>query len=143
MGLTITDGNNTVTDVTTLRIGGAVVDGSSPTALVSIDPSIQPQSGDSITVGNIPKSTRPSVGPTDLLTGLLGGMVNANFSADQILKATNIPVTVSQLPLSPAGCRAFVFDSTQTMTSGIGTVVVGGGTYTVPVWCDGMHWRIG
>ena len=42
-----------------------------------------------------------------------------------------------------AGYRSFVTDATQTLTAGIGAVVAGGGTNSVPVTCDGTNWRIG
>jgi hypothetical protein len=42
-----------------------------------------------------------------------------------------------------AGARSFVTDANATLTAGIGTVVVGGGTNGVPVTCDGTDWRIG
>lgn len=42
-----------------------------------------------------------------------------------------------------AGARSFVTDATQTLTAGIGAVVVGGGANSVPVVCDGTNWRIG
>jgi len=41
-----------------------------------------------------------------------------------------------------AGGRATVTDATVTLAAGIGTVVVGGGANTVPVFSDGTNWRI-
>jgi hypothetical protein len=54
--------------------------------------------------------------------------------------------TVSSLPTCNAAAqngRGFVTDATQTMTAGIGAVVVGSGSNAVPVYCDGTNWRIG
>jgi hypothetical protein len=42
-----------------------------------------------------------------------------------------------------AGSRATVSDATQTLTLGIGTVVVGGGANMVPVFSNGTNWLIG
>jgi hypothetical protein len=56
------------------------------------------------------------------------------------------PVVTASLPapsLSNKGARATVTDANTTLTAGIGAVVVGGGTNTVPVFCDGTNWRIG
>lgn len=68
----------------------------------------------------------------------------------------NIPITldskiilqpvfvVSQLsPTGNTGARSFVNNSTVDATGNFGAIVVGGGAYTVPVWCDGTNWRIG
>lgn len=62
-------------------------------------------------------------------------------------KPHKFPVyTVATLP-SPASaytyCRAFISDSTATMTAGIGATPTGGGSNVVPVYCDGTNWRIG
>lgn len=56
------------------------------------------------------------------------------------------PSTVATLVAAAtagAGARSFVTDATQTLTAGIGTVVVGGGANGVPVHSDGTDWRIG
>jgi hypothetical protein len=53
------------------------------------------------------------------------------------------PVVVANLPsaaLIDAGSRAFVSDATVTTFA---SVVVGGGSNTVPVYSDGVNWRIG
>lgn len=44
---------------------------------------------------------------------------------------------------SGAGARAFVTDSNATTTAGIGAVVAAGGANKVPVYSDGVAWRIG
>jgi hypothetical protein len=54
--------------------------------------------------------------------------------------------TVGQLPGASAellGTRSVVSNATVTLTLGIGTVVAGGGSNVVPVFCDGSAWRIG
>lgn len=56
------------------------------------------------------------------------------------------PCTVAQLPAVAAagkGAIGFVTDADATMTAGVGTVVAGGSTNNVPVYCDGTNWRIG
>lgn len=53
------------------------------------------------------------------------------------------PVTVAQLQTAGdvgAGARAFVSDATATTFA---SIVAGGGTNNVPVYCDGTDWRIG
>ena len=54
--------------------------------------------------------------------------------------------TVATLPTaSPAlaGTRAAVSNSNAAYTAGIGATVVGGGSYVVPVFCNGSAWLIG
>jgi hypothetical protein len=51
--------------------------------------------------------------------------------------------TVATLPTGTIGDRAFVSDSNQTLASGIGLLVVGGGANPVPVYYSGSNWRIG
>lgn len=55
------------------------------------------------------------------------------------------PSIVAGLPAAASnqGTRGFVTDATQTLTAGIGAVVVGGGANKVPVVSDGAAWRIG
>jgi hypothetical protein len=50
--------------------------------------------------------------------------------------------TVATLPAvaSNLNCRAFVTDSSVTTFN---SVVAGGGSTRVPVWCDGANWRVG
>jgi hypothetical protein len=55
-------------------------------------------------------------------------------------------ITVSKLPLASVagvGARSFVTDSTKTLTGGVGALVAGGGTNAVPVYSDGLSWKIG
>lgn len=75
-------------------------------------------------------------------TGL--NMFGTNIVIDQnrVFRLRNY--VVASLPASPPdGCIAFVTDSTQTLTAGIGTAVVGGGANKVPVYADGGTWKIG
>ena len=54
--------------------------------------------------------------------------------------------TVAQLPAAStalAGTRAVVTNSNAAYTAGIGATVAGGGSYTVPVFCNGSAWLIG
>lgn len=52
------------------------------------------------------------------------------------------PVTVAQLPTatSSAGARAMVTNASATTFN---SIVAGGGSNIVPVFCDGTNWRIG
>jgi hypothetical protein len=54
--------------------------------------------------------------------------------------------TVATLPTAStalAGTRAAVSNSNATYTAGIGATVAGGGSYIVPVFCNGSNWLIG
>jgi hypothetical protein len=50
------------------------------------------------------------------------------------------PTTVAALGAPTAALRSMVTDATVTT---FGTIVVGGGANTVPVYADGLAWRIG
>jgi hypothetical protein len=50
---------------------------------------------------------------------------------------------VANLPTPSLGMSSYVSDSTQTLTAGIGTTVVGGGANFNPVHYDGTNWKIG
>lgn len=54
-------------------------------------------------------------------------------------------VIVANLPAPVAGryARAIVTDANATLTAGIGAVVAGGGANIVPVFTNGVDWRIG
>jgi hypothetical protein len=69
---------------------------------------------------------------------------NAEITFHGVVGTT--PVTVSNLVVASyagVGARAFVTDSTQTLSVGLGTTVVGGSTNKVPVYSDGTSWLIG
>lgn len=54
--------------------------------------------------------------------------------------------TVATLPTAStaiAGTRAAVSDSNAAYTAGIGATVAAGGSYVVPVFCNGTNWLIG
>lgn len=52
--------------------------------------------------------------------------------------------TVAALPAAgTAGRRAYVTDSNAALTAGIGAIVAAGGANVVPVFDDGVNWRIG
>lgn len=53
------------------------------------------------------------------------------------------PTTGASFAYGPSGTRALATDSTATLASGLGDVVAGGGSDTVPVYADGTNWRIG
>lgn len=70
----------------------------------------------------------------------IGG--NTVIDANRLVLLRNY--IVSGLPASPPdGATAFVTDSTQTLTAGIGTPVVGGSTNKVPVYAASTVWLIG
>jgi Putative phage tail protein len=58
--------------------------------------------------------------------------------------STVAATTVAGLPGSPTiGARGFVTDSTQTLSAGLGSAVVGSGSHKTPVYYDGSTWLIG
>ena len=74
---------------------------------------------------------------TDGGTMLEAAQINGNGQFGMQVK------TVATLGATTAGLRSCVSDATQTLTAGIGAVVVGGGANNVPVYSDGTNWRIG
>jgi hypothetical protein len=59
---------------------------------------------------------------------------------------TNLPRSVADLQtpsLIMRGARTVVLDSSVSLAAGIGQQVVSGGAECVPVYCDGLVWRIG
>ena len=64
----------------------------------------------------------------------------------KLKNVTTIPSVVSALTAAAtagAGARAFVTDSTQSFSAGVGTTVAGSGVNSVPVYSDGANWKIG
>ena len=66
----------------------------------------------------------------------LTAQISVQFGVDSVYK-------VSTLPVVGAPARAFVSDSTVAGASHFGAAVVGGGSYTVPVYWDNVSWKIG
>jgi hypothetical protein len=68
--------------------------------------------------------------------------IQANFGAVVCTSVRTQPTTVAQLPnaVGNAGARAFVTDSS---TATFGAVAAGGSTNQVPVYSDGIDWRVG
>jgi hypothetical protein len=61
-----------------------------------------------------------------------------------IVPIKTLTTTVAGLPpAGTVGARAFVTDSTVTMAAGVGLPVVGGAANKVPVFDDGVSWKIG
>ena len=86
------------------------------------------------TVNGYTKDTT-SIGTTNtLLTQIFGAVSTGIYTVATLPTYTGIDRT---------GYRAFVTNATQTMTAGIGAIVVGGGSNKVPVYFDGTNWRIG
>jgi len=84
------------------------------------------------------------------MPGSIGNKISGHLTVGgDILAATGLQsssLPVAALPACVAdlkGMRYYVTDATQTLTAGIGTVVMGGGAINVPVGCDGAKWRIG
>lgn len=68
------------------------------------------------------------------------GTINPDWF-DQLRKLEPKAVTVAGLPAThAAGARSFVTDATVTTFA---SIVAGGGTNAVPVYDDGVNWRIG
>jgi len=79
---------------------------------------------------------------TLLQTRLADDSAYAPFEANTLRTAT--AYTVGTLPAAgTAGLRAYVTDANATFTAGIGAVVAAGGANVVPVFDDGVNWRIG
>lgn len=80
------------------------------------------------------------------LTNVLRLYFNQNGSALQIVAnavPTNLVFTVANLPSainSGIGARAFVTDSSVTT---FGSIVASGGANKLPIYSDGVDWRIG
>jgi hypothetical protein len=96
--------------------------------------------------------------PTRLYFSASGGVGTVGLAPDSagVVKVTDgstgtgylklIPTTVSALTAAAtvgAGTKAFVTDSTSTLSSHHGQAVVGGGTNFVPVFSDGTNWIVG
>lgn len=72
------------------------------------------------------------------LVGALG-----QFAVVDAKTIYTMPITVTALPAATvgnAGARAFVTDAT---TTTFASIVAGGGANSVPVYSDGINWRIG
>lgn len=72
--------------------------------------------------------------------------IGVAYADPQLTSATFTPVAVASLPTAStalAGMRMVVNNSNATLTAGIGASVAGGGSYTVPVFCNGSAWIIG
>ena len=72
--------------------------------------------------------------------------VGVAYADPSVSSVTFTPVLVAALPAASsalAGMRMAVSNSNAALTAGIGAVVAGGGSNTVPVFCDGSNWRIG
>jgi hypothetical protein len=57
---------------------------------------------------------------------------------------TESPVlTIATLPAPVAGGKAFISDSSLPAAGNFGQIAITGGSIVVPVWSDGLDWRIG
>jgi len=85
-----------------------------------------------------------SASGSNLLDLQVGGTSQFQITSTGLLKL--IPKTVGALTAAAtvgAGAKAFVTDSTSTLSSHHGQIVVGGGTNFVPVFSDGTNWIVG
>jgi hypothetical protein len=105
---------------------------------------------DSYQIGwsTLPGSGHPS-GVSSLDTGLArdsAGVVKVTDGSTGTGYLKLIPTTVGALTAAAtvgAGTKAFVTDSTSTLSSHHGQAVVGGGSNFVPVFSDGTNWIVG
>jgi hypothetical protein len=75
----------------------------------------------------------------DVIVGPYGKQTK--FRPDGI---TESPVlTVATLPAPVAGGKAFISDSSLPAAGNFGQIAITGGSIVVPVWSDGVDWRIG
>lgn len=94
--------------------------------------------------GNI--STSGTITGNSLVTygnATIGGSLNTSGYGVTAAFVKTIPVTVASLPTAGStfrGVRSFVTNAT---TTTFASIVAGGGTNPVPVYCDGTNWRIG
>lgn len=79
--------------------------------------------------------------------GYTSVLFSVNQSGDLIAARSlgTAVITVAALPsaATSAGKRAMVSNSNTGLAAGHGNVVAGGGADIVPVYCDGVNWRIG
>jgi hypothetical protein len=68
----------------------------------------------------------------------ISGFDSATFAT----RVTTTPVSYSALT-TVAGSRAFINNANLVAAGNFGAQVSGGGSNTVPVWCDGTNWYIG
>jgi hypothetical protein len=75
----------------------------------------------------------------DLLRGFSGQILEYDVGSTQTYTVANLPTASSKFK----GVRMFVIDSRIAGSGNFGAIVSGGGSNTVPVFCDGSNWRIG
>ena len=103
--------------------------------------------GDHVPIFSTPNGDTRRAAMSVLLAYLQANMTDAEvetLTASEYVKVT--AVAVAALPAAAtagAGARATVTDSNATLTAGIGAVVAAGGANVVPVFSDGIVWRIG
>lgn len=94
------------------------------------------------------RSVQGMIGPANFVDDGGNLMPNTfrflNNVFNSILLSGGAPIlTVAELPadtINHKGVRGFVDDATAPT---FGSVVAGGGTVAVPVYCDGINWRVG
>lgn len=91
-----------------------------------------------------PTLVAPAISNALMTAPDLGVAVGTSVATTSWQKTT--PTVVGSLPAAGtagAGARFAVTDSNAALTAGIGAIVAGGGANVVPVFSDGVNWRIG
>lgn len=70
------------------------------------------------------------------INSVLGKLISFETTSTTVYKVATLP----KASTAGAGTTTFVSDATVTTFA---TIVVGGGTNTVPVYSDGTNWRVG
>jgi hypothetical protein len=100
----------------------------------------------SLDYGNVHMQLHPD-GNLELTGSIITSGSTGNITGANVIQATTFisnVVPVSSLPAPTAiGATAFVNDSSVVASGNFGAIVAGGGGNVVPVYCDGINWRIG
>lgn len=94
------------------------------------------------TYTNLPSAAAPLNGTEVVAVVQAGASVQTNVAAIAAYAQSPQAYTVAGLPPATGNARlkAYVTDANSTTFA---SVVAGGGSNYVPVYCDGSHWRIG
>lgn len=117
-----------------VSVGGVLIAGFSSTGLV--------------VTGTVGATTSVSAGTSVLAGSFVNAGTLFSINSNTVIDANRLHLlrnyAVAALPAAaPDGAIAFATDSTQTLTAGIGTPVVGLGANKVPVYSAGGVWIIG
>ena len=151
--------NNSGDVLSSVDSGGSLIFGADTVSPVSRSISGQgSRTGTDTNIAGAALTIRPGKGTGNATPGALilqsyvavASGTGAQTATTTLTLNNGVPVfpsfTVANLPAAAtagAGARAFVTDSNQTTTAGIGTNVAAGGANFNPVYCDGTNWKIG